>query len=1098
MRLLLTNNTPSIDTLRHLPRLPLDIDYSDKTSAVARKDEDNIHLGLQHHDRVHQVFLRAPSSSLRVWLEVMNKPFPRLGDLSLLSTTTEKMSLVLPETLQAPDLRRLSLHGIGLPTRSPLLSSTTTLSTLSLTHIGASCYLPPGHLVIQLQGLPHLEELSIGFAIPIPLPSGERELLSPPIPPVTLPALKRLSFRGVSVYLDNLVAQIHTPLLERLNLTLFFELDFTLVNLNEFIRRTEGFGCLDTRVIFNKGGVSIDTDYFKKLDVCKCSLHVNCEPLDWQIDSATQVCSALAKVLSATEDLTLDLNVEGMPSDWENKLDSMPWHELLLAFTGVKKLHIGSSLAVKIFQALESVSGAWVLQLLPELQELEVPDIDHATKALSMFMETRDSVGRPIHLLAPPIPYMDEKINRLRDHYSKARPGTEDQRSCLKDLVRLYNAKISQTRDTTFIDEAIKYNKRLLALTHPTDKSMFFYLSSFASFLYSAFRFSLTKRAKYLDDSIALFREVFQLDDAQHSHFSTTQRLIECLNIRWQRDGRQQESPDLDEVMDLFASGVKDTYAMVPNRFDLACHWANTARISGHHSLSTAYENAKSLMQSSLVFAPTLPIQYTRLVEKRDLYEKIPLDYASHLIHAGQLERAIEVLEHGRAKLWSEMRGLRTSTDRLRAADPGLADRFTAINQELEKMTTSALSNRSREINDEGEGHEWMEKFSALMKRRHKLLTERDALIPQIRSLPGLENFLSPLSFDTLRSAASHGPVIIINHCEFGSDIIIVLHNSPPSHISMPSDFFNRANKLKDRLLSTRKQYGPNSRRHEDALFFVLTKLYELVGLPVVKRLDELGIAEQSRVWWCPTSVFWDLPLHAMGPTLSDGGVKRYFSDIYISSYTPTLSALLASRRPATQTSTGPKLLVSQPGQCLSGVWADTQAAQGLNLRTTILISENTTPTSVLDSLQCHQVAHISDHVTLETAKPFDTAMSFHSGKRLTLLDIVRSQHPTGECALLLGSHTAGLASDSIPDEVLHFSAAMQYSGFRSVIGTLWEVDDEDEKDVAGNIYRSIFSGGKGVEPYYERSARALQHAVQKMRRDLPLARWVNYVHYGA
>ena len=66
------------------------------------------------------------------------------------------------------------------------------------------------------------------------------------------------------------------------------------------------------------------------------------------------------------------------------------------------------------------------------------------------------------------------------------------------------------------------------------------------------------------------------------------------------------------------------------------------------------------------------------------------------------------------------------------------------------------------------------------------------------------------------------------------------------------------------------------------------------------------------------------------------------------------------------------------------------------------------------------------------------------------------------------------------------------------LIGTLWEVDDEDEKDVAGNIYRSIFSGGKGVEPYYERSARALQHAVQKMRRDLPLARWVNYVHYGA
>jgi CHAT domain-containing protein len=630
---------------------------------------------------------------------------------------------------------------------------------------------------------------------------------------------------------------------------------------------------------------------------------------------------------------------------------------------------------------------------------------------------------------------------------------------------------------------------------------MFFYLSSFANFLYSAFRFSLTKRAKYLDDSISLLREVFQLelDDTQRTHFVTTQRLIECLNIRWQRDGCQHDSPDLDEVMDLFISGVNNTYAMAPDRLDLASHWANTARISGHRSLSTAYENAMSLMQSSLVFAPTLHTQHTRLVEKRNIYEKIPLNYASHHFRAGQLERAIEALEHGRAILWSEMRGLRTSPDRLRAADPLLAHRFSAINQELEILTTSTLLDGSREINDGGGGDEWMGKFSALMKRRHKLLTEQNALIPQIRSLPGLANFLLPPSFDTLRPAASRGPVIIINHCELGSDIIIVLHNSPPSHISTPSDFFDRANKLKDRLLSTRKQYGLNSKHHEDALFFVLKNLYELVGLPVVKRLNELGIAEQSRVWWCPTSVFWDLPLHAMGPIPSDGGVTRYFSDIYISSYTPTLSALLTSRRPVTtQTSARHKLLVSQPSKFLPGAWADTQAAQGLDLWTTILTSGDTTPTTVLDNLQRHQFAHIMGHVTPETAEPFDSAMSFHSGKCLTLLDIVRSQHPVGECALLLGSHTAGLTGDSIPDEVLHFSAAFQYSGFRSVVGTLWEVDDEDGKDLAGNIYRSIFSGEKGLEPYYERSARALQHALQQMRRDLPLVRWVNYVHFGA
>jgi hypothetical protein len=36
--------------------------------------------------------------------------------------------------------------------------------------------------------------------------------------------------------------------------------------------------------------------------------------------------------------------------------------------------------------------------------------------------------------------------------------------------------------------------------------------------------------------------------------------------------------------------------------------------------------------------------------------------------------------------------------------------------------------------------------------------------------------------------------------------------------------------------------------------------------------------------------------------------------------------------------------------------------------------------------------------------------------------------------------------------------------------------------------------------PYYERSAQALQIAVQKLRkkRGMTLERWVNFVHYGA
>ncbi len=77
--------------------------------------------------------------------------------------------------------------------------------------------------------------------------------------------------------------------------------------------------------------------------------------------------------------------------------------------------------------------------------------------------------------------------------------------------------------------------------------------------------------------------------------------------------------------------------------------------------------------------------------------------------------------------------------------------------------------------------------------------------------------------------------------------------------------------------------------------------LYDLVSRPVIKGLNELNVPEQSRVWWCPTSVFCPLPLHAIGPIPSGVGPPRYFLNLYIPSYTPSLSTLMESRKPDSQ-----------------------------------------------------------------------------------------------------------------------------------------------------------------------------------------------------
>ncbi|KAI0249932.1 CHAT domain-containing protein [Lactifluus subvellereus] len=238
-----------------------------------------------------------------------------------------------------------------------------------------------------------------------------------------------------------------------------------------------------------------------------------------------------------------------------------------------------------------------------------------------------------------------------------------------------------------------------------------------------------------------------------------------------------------------------------------------------------------------------------------------------------------------------------------------------------------------------------------------------------------------------------------------------------------------------------------------------------------------------------------------MGPVPSKVKVKRYFSDVYISSYTPTLSALIKSREPGVQTSDPLSLLViAPPDTCLVGVREEIAVIRrtlGSSIDIGVL---DATPKITTESLRHHRLAHFTCHGVLEKGKPFEASFVLHGRKRLTLLEIVRSRLPTAEFAFLSACHTAELTDGSIADEALHLTAAMQHCGFRSVVGTIWAMEDTDGRDVAEHFYKSMFSGGDQNIPYYERSAKALLDAVQKLRREkrLSMERWVNFVHYGA
>ena len=74
----------------------------------------------------------------------------------------------------------------------------------------------------------------------------------------------------------------------------------------------------------------------------------------------------------------------------------------------------------------------------------------------------------------------------------------------------------------------------------------------------------------------------------------------------------------------------------------------------------------------------------------------------------------------------------------------------------------------------------------------------------------------------------------------------------------------------------------------------------------------------------------------------------------------------------------------------------------------------------------------------------------------------------------------------------------MQFSGFRSVIGTMWAIGDTVAPKIAERFYRTLLEERAAGEEM--NTAYALHVAVEETREEIgekDFASWVPFVHYG-
>ncbi|QRW25935.1 aromatic di-alanine and TPR containing protein [Rhizoctonia solani] len=522
------------------------------------------------------------------------------------------------------------------------------------------------------------------------------------------------------------------------------------------------------------------------------------------------------------------------------------------------------------------------------------------------------------------------------------------------------------------------------------------------------------------------------------------------------------------------------------DRFMYALEWAQRAAKHNPDDCMEAYRTAVNLLPQFIWLGAPTDQQYQDLLKAEDL----AVNAASTAILSSSFDVALEWLEHARCVVWSQSLALRSPLERLYKFHPDIATQLHTISNTLYQTDTESSPSR---------------KLTPELKTsidRHGLAISYNRLLAQIRTLDGFEDFLLPMKSVRLIDAARSGPVIVINCSERCCDALVIIPGQVTiSRVHLPNFTKKKAQEARDKMEASLRNKNLRERGarlipvpgYKDGFASVLLDLWTDIVKPV---LDFLGYMESVResgsdlphVTWCPTGVLSFLPLHAAGDYGQSG--CRVFNYV-VSSYTPTLTALLAST-PSTLSSAPRVLAIGQantpkhtplPGTTteLELIKAHTQSKGEYSQ----LIDSQATTAAVLDAMDEHDWVHLACHAHQNVTNATKSGFFLHDGT-LDLAAINRRSFRNKGLAFLSACQTA-TGDDKLPDEAIHLASGMLMAGYPSVIATRWSVKDADAPFIADRVYGELMKEGKVGNG---EAGRALHSAVAALREKDGLEQW--------
>ncbi|KAG2109192.1 CHAT domain-containing protein [Suillus cothurnatus] len=675
---------------------------------------------------------------------------------------------------------------------------------------------------------------------------------------------------------------------------------------------------------------------------------------------------------------------------------------------------------------------------------------------------------------------LDEAISLCGEALRLCPVGHQYRDFTLDNLGNALFTRFKQCSDVNNINRAISLQREALTLRPPGHPYRDCTLNNLANSLQS--RYDKLDVSEDLDEAIDLYRDSLQL--MPHGHPFRHQTLYNLSSALSSRFTRTQKSEDIEEAIRLCQESLAHPTQGYLERILEAIEWVRESELCQHVSALEAYQTCLDLFNNHVMMRSSI---ISRREAATAFYgaRSLPVDAASCAIRRDDLRRAVELLEQGRGQQWLLSSRFKTPIEDLESENSNLAHRLSELSKCLSEAQGSTVST-DRAAAERAE------------TQYRRLQAQWETVVAEIRNIKGFSRFLLPPSYEDLQAAARHGPVIILLASQYSCGAIIVPTSGEPLHVPLPSIALTDLTTLKDRFARAIRQscrMKPGESRKD--LIVLLRTVWEAIMLPIVNVLEHvLELKHQSRIWLCPTAAFTSIPLHAAHPfqTRPDRSKEPCLEDLYICSYTPTLSALVRSRK-MMKKRVRPSFVAIGQGQPRAGKSKELLAVDSKIELVRKLVPETINHTTI-SGLEENTWVHLACHGKQDCEQPYNSHFVMKD-QPITLLDIMEKDIPHAEFAFLSACHTA-VGNEETPDEVIHLAAGLQFSGFKSVIGTLWEVDDAVAKHVVKAFYENLFKDLEvGGEMDCMKAAWALNRATHSVKTKVLLEQRMVFIHVG-